>query len=295
MRGFRAFFAAVGAFYDALLPPRYVESPTVKSDAVKCSYCPVNDGVDCTLNCECERRAYFRQQLVECEATEEVAEACIPCVVDECPDVFDSVAALNTHSYQNHQQPHPLKVSADPRVTYHRYPGATAAGDFKWFNISTTAPAASVIADRPAEVSADPTPAPSAGRPVPALSAGSPNSVASVHVEELVAVAAEYIDAHGRHEHFNVDGERLWRCSRLCGLENLTAAEHARHVAELVVPAIVFELTDPARARPLSAECGAADRRVDSRLADAGFKSRLDASASAAGEFFPQHTQRPTQ
>lgn len=31
-----------------------------KSDVLKCSYCPVNDGVVCTLNCDCERRAYFR-------------------------------------------------------------------------------------------------------------------------------------------------------------------------------------------------------------------------------------------
>lgn len=45
-----------------------------KTEAAKCSYCPVNDGTDCTLNCDCERRAYFRQRLVEREAEEDVYE-----------------------------------------------------------------------------------------------------------------------------------------------------------------------------------------------------------------------------
>jgi hypothetical protein len=167
-------------------------------------------------------------------------------------------------------------------------------------------PAASATAGyRPAEVSArTESAAPSAGHltsagppaaeddpagPSP-LPAGSPNFVGLLHVDDLVAVAAEHIGAHGRHEHYSDDGEKLWRCDRLCGLENLTAGEHARHVAELSALAIVYELTTAATSRAVS-ECAAANERVAERLTDAGFNHRLSSNAAVAAQFFPQHTK----
>jgi hypothetical protein len=64
----------------------------------------------------------------------------IRCVVDDCPQEFDTRELLNTHSYQSHLQANPFKTSTDPLVKYSRYPGVDEAGDFKWFGITTTSP-----------------------------------------------------------------------------------------------------------------------------------------------------------
>ena len=80
--------------------------------------------------------------LAEAEAEQEVSEPhAIHCVVDDCPLAFDSIDALNTHSYWTHIQPDPFRTSDDPLVRFERYPGATEAGDFKWFTITVTSPA----------------------------------------------------------------------------------------------------------------------------------------------------------
>ena len=285
-RRVRTVLSAVGAFWDTLIP-----GPVPgRADAIKCSYCPTEDGTACSLDCDCEVRAYFRELSDECEAKEEVADPCDWSQVWRavgCPECH-SIAGLACSDEQDFRRPelppHNARIAA--------------------FQDS----AASATADCSAEVSADRLPAPSAEHPtsagppaaeddpagtLPPLPVGSPTSVAVVNIDHLIAIAAEFMAGHGRHEHFSADGERLWRCSRLCGLENLTAAEHDRHVSEIVVPALVFELS--AAARPASFACRAADDRVTEQLGDAGFQTRVDSNVSTAREVFPQHTKRHTE
>jgi hypothetical protein len=71
-------------------------------------------------------RAIAAALLAAAKVAEELRRDSFPCVVDDCPQRFVSVDALNRHSKRAHVQ------------TTSRYPGADAAGNFRWFPVGGT-------------------------------------------------------------------------------------------------------------------------------------------------------------
>lgn len=236
-----------------------------KADVAKCSYCPVNDGTDCTLNCDCERRAYLRQVLVAREAEEDVAEAFVDYDYTPRPRVPSVCADCDGPMLLRHIcEPSAASAGADPT--------------------SAAPPAAEV--DGPAGVSDIP-PSPPVGHPIDPhlISGNTPIPVRSANsVESEAGVGPTWgewatdaiSDALSEHQAWLITAGRYeGRVHCYDGRENTPHAMYPdqiawrRHVAPLIA----------ARLEIASAAADArrgADARIATQLRAAGYEQGRD-------------------